>query len=165
MTSISFNADRVGARFSLVVISILLAWLPFNLAAQLFGPKNFEECVLDKMKGQSPNMIGIARAACYKQFPSERLLTEDEAQSTWCETTYDSISACVKLKDGAKITKAMANFSRASCESANLTDNMFSGDQMAEAKIPFFGSTFKFELKNASQYKCARFLFYGYVKE
>ena len=152
-------------RFGSLALITLLTVISLPAHAQFFGPKNFEECVLEKMKGQAPNMISIARSACLKQFPQERLLTEDEAQATWCATTDESINACVKFKDGVKVTKAMAAFSRAPCESANLSDNVFSGDQPADAKIPRFGSTFKFELKTPSQYKCARFLFYGHVKE
>lgn len=165
MTPTSLRAFSKLTRTALFAPTVLLYAISFPAYAQFFGPKNFEECVLEKMKGQAPNMISIARAACLKQFPQERLLTEEEAQSTWCATTYESISACVKFKDGAKVTKAMASFSKSPCESANLSDNIFSGDQAADAKIPLFGSTFKFELKNPSQYKCARFLFYGYVKE
>ena len=155
--------NRRYAIHSILAISLTVAAsLPSH--AQFFGPKNFEDCVLEKMKGQPPNMVQIARAACLREFPPERLLSSEEADATWCATTDESISACVKLKPGAKVSKAMANFSRAPCESANLTDNMFSGDQFADAKVPLFGSTFKFETKNAGQYKCARFMFYGYVK-
>jgi hypothetical protein len=146
----------------LIVGCILLSSVSLRANAQYWGIKTFEECLLEKMKGQPPNMISIARVACLKQFPQERLLSEEEAQSTWCETTNESISACVKQKSGIKITKAMATFSRAPCESAD-PNNPYMGNQTAIAKLPFFGSTYKFEIENASQYKCARFTFYGLI--
>ena len=143
------------------VITVAI-FAPFAAQAQWFGPKNLEECVLDKMKGQPPNMVGIARAACLKLFPQEALLSEDEAKSTWCETNPDSIEACVTLKDGYKITKAIAVFSQSKCEGADL--NFFSANVNAEAKLPMFGSTYKFPLANANSYKCARFMFYGHKR-
>lgn len=156
--------NRRCANYSVLATFLIAASAP-PAHAQFFGPKNFEDCVLTKMKGQPPNMVQIARAACLREFPAERLLSSEEAEATWCATTDESISACLKLKPGFKVTKARANFSRTPCESVNLTDNMFSDDQLVDAKIPLFGSTFKFETKDAGQYKCARFLFYGHAKE
>ena len=143
----------------LAVITIAL-FAPSAAQAQLFGPKNREECILDKMKGQPPNMVGIASAACLKLFPQEALLSEDEVKSTWCETNPDSIEACVTLKDGYKITKAIAVFSGSKCEGAD--PNLFSAD--VEAKLPMFGSTYKFPVANANSFKCARFMFYGHKR-
>ena len=34
-----------------------------------FGPSNYEECVLEKMKGQLPYMVKTARDACRLKFP------------------------------------------------------------------------------------------------
>lgn len=146
-------------------MTVILIFASTRVEAQWFGPKNYEECMLEKMKGQTPNMGGMARAACLKIFPEERVLSEEEVPATWCETTYDTITACAKPKSGIKITKAAATFSRSNCEIANLSTNLFSGDQAAEAKLPMFGSTFRYEVKNAQQYKCGRFIFYGYIKE
>lgn len=145
-----------------VQLLILALLSPIAAQAQWFGPKNLEECVLEKMKGQPPNMVGIARAACLKQFPQEILLADDEAKSTWCETSPDSIEACVTLKSGYKITKAIAVFSRSSCGAAEA--NSTSTDATVEAKLPLYGSTYKFPVENANLYHCARFMFFGYKK-
>jgi hypothetical protein len=152
----------VFLRLFLIELLALALLTPMPARSQWFGPKNLEECVLEKMKGQPPNMVGIARAACLKQFPLEVLLAEDDAKSTWCETNSDSIEACVTLKDGYKITKAVAAFSRSTCESGDI--NSTSADATVEAKLPLIGSTYKFPLANASMYRCARFMFYGYKK-
>lgn len=152
----------VSLRLVLLQLLTLAVFLPATAHAQWFGPKNLEDCVLDKMKGQQPNMLGVARAACLKQFPQEVLLTEEYVKSTWCETNADSIEACVTLKDGYKITKAEAVFSRSGCGTADSNSAPF--DATAEAKLPTFGSTYKFPVSNADSYRCGRFLFYGYKR-
>jgi len=152
----------VYSRVFSIQLLVLVLLSPTIARAQWFGPKNLEECVLEKMKGQPPNMVGIARAACLKQFPQEILLADDDAKSTWCETNPSSIEACVTLKSGYKITKAIAVFSRSSCESPEV--NSTSTDATVEAKMPLYGSTYKFPVENANLYKCARFMFYGYKK-
>ena len=43
-----------------------------------FGPDNFEECVLENMKGQDKFLISMARKNCEKQFPYEKELNLDE---------------------------------------------------------------------------------------
>lgn len=118
--------------------------------------------MLEKMKGQTPNMAGIARSACRRIFPEEVELNEGEAPSTWCDTSDDSISACVVPKDGYKITKASASFTRAACGSVE--NSVFSSDEDATAMPPMFGSTYKFLVKDARAYRCARFTFYGHKK-
>lgn len=86
----------------------LLIFGTSNANAQIFGPKNLEECIFEKMKGQAPNMAGVARTACLKSFPQETLLTE-QVTSTWCDSADDSISACFKIvKPEYKIARAEA---------------------------------------------------------
>ena len=145
-----------------IFVALLLTLIAHPASAQLFGPKNYEECMLEKMKGQAPNMTSIARVACLRTFPQEVELSEHEATSTWCETSDNSISACVVLKDGYKITKATGSFMRAACGSGEI--GFFSSDENATATPPMFGSTYKFLLKDARSYKCARVTFYGYKK-
>ena len=152
----------MSIRFVLLQVLMLTGFSSATVHAQWFGPKNFEDCVLDKMKGQQPNMVGIARAACLKLFPQEVLLTEEYAKSTWCETNADSIGVCVTLKDGYKITRAESVFSRTSCETSDSGSSSF--EATVEAKLPTFGSTYKFPVSNGDSYKCGRFLFYGYKK-
>ncbi len=56
------------------LLYIFLMLLPFNVNAGWFGPDNYEECVLERMKGQDKAMIQIARKACEKKFPFEKVL-------------------------------------------------------------------------------------------
>lgn len=145
-----------------ILVVLLLALITGPASAQLFGPKNYEECMLEKMKGQAPNMAGIARAACLRTFPQEVELTGHEASSTWCDTSDNSISACVVLKDGYKITKATGSFMRAACGSGEI--NFVTSDENVTATPPMFGSTYKFLVNDARSYRCAQFTFYGYKK-
>lgn len=130
--------------------------------AQFFGPKNLEECILEKMKGQASNMGGIARTACLKSFPQEILLNGQQVTSTWCDGTDDSISACATVKADYKIARAEAAFTRAICDTPESDFNW--PDFEASTTPPLFGSTYKFSVSNARLYKCARFTFYGYKK-
>ncbi len=50
--------------FTLFLISVLSSC----------GPSNYEDCVLDKMKGQNKTMISVARKVCEKRFPYEKEL-------------------------------------------------------------------------------------------
>lgn len=58
------------------VASVFLA--PTALAG-MFGPDNYEECVLEKMKGQEKHMLPTARGACTKKFPPEESKNKPES--------------------------------------------------------------------------------------
>lgn len=88
--------------------------------AGIFGPSNFEECVLEKMKGQAPNLLYMARAACLKAFPPEPLevvISHDRIKYTWCKSEYDSVAVCIeKVPTNVKITKVEGVFFEDSCD-------------------------------------------------
>ena len=151
------------SRFGLAAVYIwVLVFGASHANAQIFGPKNLEECILEKMKGQAPNMAGVARTACLKSFPQEIPLNNQQVTSTWCDGTDDSISACVTAKPDYKITRAEAAFTRAQCDAPEA--NFFQPDFEASVTPPLFGSTYKFSVSSARLYKCARFIFFGYKK-
>ena len=151
------------SRFCLTVAYVwITAFVASPASAQIFGPKNLEECILEKMKGQAPNMAGVARKACLKSFPQEILLNDQQVTSTWCDGTDDTISACVTVKPEYKVTRAEATFVRAKCDTPEA--NFFQPDLEVSTTPPLFGSTYKFSVSNARLYKCARFNFYGYRK-
>lgn len=145
-----------------IVYACVAAFGSSHASAQLFGPKNIEECILEKMKGQAPNMAPVARAACLKSFPQEVLLNDQQVTSTWCDGTDDTISACVTVNPEYKVTRAEALFTRAKCDSPEA--NFSWPDLEVSTSPPLFGSTYKFSVNNARLYKCARFIFYGYRK-
>lgn len=149
--------------FYLLVMCVCIATLwPSHSEAQMFGPKNLEECMLNKMKGQTSNMVGVARTACLKLFPQEILLSDQQVVSKWCDTNDESISACVTAMADYKITRAEAVFTRAKCNSPEAS--FFLPDFKASTTPPLFGSTYKFKVDKARLYQCARFDFYGHRK-
>lgn len=54
----------------------LLVVFPHCAIAGWFGPDNYEECMLDKMKGQDKSMRSIANNACLAKFPKPMAITE-----------------------------------------------------------------------------------------
>lgn len=145
-----------------VVCALSVALGVSDAIAQIFGPKNLEECILDKMKGQAPSMVGIARTACLKLFPSEILLTEQQVTFAVCDDSDVAISICAVAKSGYEISRVDATFARAKCD--DLNSNLSQPDLEISAMRPRFGSTYKFSVKDARLYQCARFRFYGYKK-
>src|SRR3989344_2744502 len=87
---------------------------PLDVRAGWFGPDNYDECILEKMKDQPRNMMPYARDACEKKFPYEKPLTshdgspfppgwdivngganyylDSDLKLTWCATSSSSIS-------------------------------------------------------------------------
>lgn len=147
-----------------VAVSALIATttaMPAHGQWWRFGPKNFDECVLEKMKGQAPGMIQYARKACREQFPEEELLTESEDYDvTWCDTSNDSISACLVVKGSHRVLRAEALLSKKNCDVPNTEF-----DVKVPTDPPTFGSTYKFKVANAQDFKCAVFHFFGHKKK
>lgn len=140
--------------------SLLAATTSF---AGVFGPSNYEECVLDKMKGQAPNMMYIAKAACLKAFPeepTESVIANDRIKYTWCKSEYDSVAVCVEqVPPKVKITKVEGVFFEDVCDAKQQAKPGVT----AIAEKPWYGTTYKFELPAAKR-GCAYFTFYGIEK-
>jgi hypothetical protein len=140
--------------------------MPFPSYAQWwrFGPKNFDECVLEKMKGQAPGMIHYARKACREQFPEEEQEEElkrgEDYEVTWCGKTANTISGCLTLKGKYKVLRGVVFLSKQECNDPH-------GEfwVKATAEPPMFGSTYKFTVAEASSFKCAMFEFFGHRKK
>ena len=146
---------------SIVVVGILL--VTTNSFAGVFGPSNYEECVLDKMKGQTPNMMSLAKAACLKAFPdepTENVIPQDLIKYTWCKSEYNSVAVCIEqAPPKAKITKVEGVFFEDACDAALQPKP----GVKATAEKPWYGTTYKFELPPAKR-GCAYFTFYGVEK-
>jgi len=155
-------AYKISSTFLTITGVLMAAFNSPPVNAQFFGPKNYEECMLEKMKGQAPNMASIASRACLQSFPREILLSDPVVTSTWCDGSDDTISACATVKPDYKVTRAEAIFTRAKCDSPE--SNFFQPDVEVSTTPPLFGSTYKFSVKDARLYQCARFNFYGYKK-
>ena len=55
-----------------LIVGLMILFFPFTSQARFFGPSNFEECVVDKMKGQDIRMRGMVEDACEIKFPFEK---------------------------------------------------------------------------------------------
>lgn len=131
--------------------------------AGIFGPSNFEECVLDKMKGQAPNLMSTARAACIKSFPpepSEVVIDPDRIKYTWCKSESKSVAVCIdKVPPNVKLTRVEGIFFEGNCDAKE----QIKPGVTATSEKPWYGSTYKFELPPAPR-GCAYFTFYGTEK-
>jgi hypothetical protein len=126
-------------------------------SAGLLGPSNYEECVLEKMKGQAPGLIGMARAACLKAFPDEVVVDHNRIKYTWCKAEYNSVAVCInQLPDNVTITKIEGLFFEDLCEAKQQSK----AGVKAIAQRPWYGTTYTFELPPAKR-GCAYFTFYG----
>jgi hypothetical protein len=128
--------------------------------AGILGPSNYEECVLDKMKGQSPNLLSTARSACLKNFPQEGVIATDRIKYTWCKSENTSASVCIEqIPFNVKITKIEGVFFEDKCDAKQLSKP----GVKASATKPWYGTTYKFELPDGKR-ECAIFTFYGIEK-
>lgn len=80
----------------------LIFWLlilssPQYLEAGLFGPENYDECILDKMKGQPIAMRATARRYCKNKFHVEELLYKYSPPLSSSATCEDNMTTNVNL--------------------------------------------------------------------
>ncbi|MBU0769350.1 MAG: hypothetical protein KJ687_09695 [Proteobacteria bacterium] len=158
---------RNASMFSIVaIIVVIFVSGASSVQAGWFGPSNFDDCVLEKMKGQTPNMIGVARSACRSQFPEEILLKEGihykkgQLKSSWYDTSQDTITIRIdENKTDYKVTRVVIKPMKEPCDSPNLRV-----DDEVEAKSPMFGSKYVADVPDASVIKCAIIEIWGKKK-
>ncbi len=126
--------------------------------ASLFGPRNYEECVLEKMKGQNSNMRSFAVDACLKSFPKEELIDDSKIKAVWCDSKPTTQTYCVTIPKNIKITRAEALFFSDDCNAKQSQPGVKS-----ESEKSLFSDKFIFKTVQGS-YKCSQTWFYGYEK-
>lgn len=148
------NASLFSMMAVLVVIFLFGA---SSVQAGWLGPSNFDECVLEKMKGQAPNMIGVARSACQLKFPVEVLLQEGihykkgQIKNSWYKTSKDTITISIdENKTDYKVTRVVIKPMKELCDSPNLRV-----DDEVEAKSPMFGSKYVADVPDTNVINCA----------
>lgn len=67
--------------FSLVFFLMLSS----SANSGLFGPDNYDECLLDKMKGQPNNMRNTVYKVCERKFPYEKVIWSSEGTYNYIE--------------------------------------------------------------------------------
>lgn len=100
-----------------LAVLLLLIFLSCGASADWFGPDNYEECVLDKMKGQPKEMMWTAQTACEKKFPFEKELYgySDDLEINWV-TSGSTIYLVIEENYGEyTVTRYEAKFSTKQC--------------------------------------------------
>lgn len=151
-------------KFNKLFVGGTFMFISLHASASLFGPDNFEECVLEKMKGQNSNLLKTAKDACRKAFPREIYLkegvnyTKGEFEASWCNTTNNTITICIdKNNTNYKITSVGVMLSMKTCEETTQTDWI----SFADVNAPYYGNKFKVSVRNAREMKCMRKSFSG----
>jgi hypothetical protein len=129
-----------------------------------FGPANYDECMLEKMKGQGYYMAEIAKAACLLKFPpqpkpepkeEEVLLNEQFIRFNWCAWEETNKQMCIVNKpDNYTITKVNVRFSAKNpcikiLPNGHIWDPQFDADQKNWISITgekaYFSPTYTFK--------------------
>ncbi len=121
--------------------------------AGIFGPDNYEECVLDKMKGQAKNLIYVARKACEKKFPYEKDLGSysSEYEFSWMPYNDNSVYFSISKNYGEyNITRVKVTFSANLCN-----DNTSLRNEHTETVELSFKQDAFINFTTAKNYKCA----------
>ncbi len=169
------------------IIIFLIVFFPiFSEAGWFSKPKNFEDCVLEKMKGQDKSMRSYAIRACRKLFPEEKeidVFLRHDIEITW-SSDASSISLEIKKNDSEyEISKCIASFSFKECESITKEETVDeTSNQWVEGINKIFEDVQNYPLKKtflfkkgensshikidkADQYKCMKQLsLWGFLK-
>jgi hypothetical protein len=136
------------------ILLILLGFTPH--ASAFWGPKTFEECVLDKMKGQDRSMLPTARRACRKIFPVEEMVAVPDF--TWDVSPNGKGQVKVTSKpQGYRLSRVEGVIFTKTCDEPQTE----SGVKVAATRSRF-SDTFDFQVAADRQYGCARFIFWGF---
>ncbi len=139
---------RIFSFFSLIFLFSAYSY------AGWFGADNYEDCFLEKVKGQHKFMFDTARKACERQFPFEKELYryKDNIEIGWWSSDEKSIYLQIKNNYGDySITRYRANFSEKPC-----SETKSSSDYTLTKMFVFnIGETVtSISVENAAQQKC-----------
>ena len=147
------KAKAIGVAIGLFYVQVAFAGL--------FEPSNYEECVLDKMKGQTQYLMDTARAACLKAFPKEVVIDHSRIKYTWCKSEYNSVAVCIdQMPPNLNITRVEGLFFEDRCDAKQQSK----AGVTAIAEKPWYGTIYKFDLPEAKR-GCAVFTFYGFERK
>jgi hypothetical protein len=151
---------------------LVLCFLTTNAFAALFGPSNYDECILDKMKGQSSSLLTQAKNACEISFPIEKLLDTNmwsvqeqklfhghdngsaDITYKYKATTNELLDIEVKNNSKYKVTKINV-ITKSTC------DKKYTMLDDVEVAAPIIGNTYTVKVANTKKIQCIDVLFYG----
>ena len=90
----------------LTTIILLLSVLPSVGTAQIFGPSNYEDCIIEGMQGVASDVAAVAvRSSCRKKFPRGQVSGSTPNPIGW-EIESSGIGRCYLIWDGAKFVQS-----------------------------------------------------------
>jgi hypothetical protein len=148
-----------------------------SASAGWFGPSNYEECVLDKMRGEAAYMLPTAEAACREKFPAApepilpQLVQFDHQLIKYSEKKMpDNGDFAIYIEDkprGYNIQSIKGVFvNRSPCD-LNFDD--VNGDDTSYGSAIFWSKKvgdqdlFRFPI-NGTQFICMFFVYYGTIQ-
>ena len=99
------------------IFLLFILLFPNSLLAGAAGPGNYNECVLQKIRGQVKSTISRARRICESEFPFEKKLRgyDKKVEIKWWSTS-DSLHLAIQANHGDyRITRFNAKFARKPC--------------------------------------------------
>ena len=161
MRTRSNNVFCVAPTIRILALVSILTGLPGPVFADLFwGPDNFDDCFVERMKGQDRSMGMVVRRACEREFEVE---LNSEARKLvnieWTESTSDSATFTVGQNDSDfKIYRAILRFSEVECGEAKDDDFNITGTVDFSSWRPHTDPRLQATIKlaNSSKLKCMR---------
>lgn len=156
---------RAYIKLKIILVSILC--FPVQGIAGWFGPDNFDECMVEEMKGQSKAAYPHVYKVCREKFPIEKPkkekipFTAGALEFTWKygalnDGLYGELKPYIAItvetnRTGYKLTEVVAEFSEKNCESSINED--YKHKLTFSYLIRNSGSTY---IENGQTFKCAR---------
>lgn len=134
-------------------LALALCFHVVQVSAAFWDADNFDECVLNKMKGQNEKMLGHARGACRRLFPKEVDITShlELAKPKW-STTANRISVEVPNYFAEIMnTRFAALLTKGDCDAES-----FPKPEAISVEFKFSNKEGKssLSLRNANEYNC-----------
>lgn len=176
--------NKLKTKISTAALMIFIFFYPIISNAGWFsGPENYDECMLEKMKGQDKSMRGHAMRACRKLFPIEPV----EKEIFWIEwskikTAWRQNGSTIEITieenlSNYNISKIVATFSTQKCGKEDLeftlTEDFIFRDENPSRLKKIFSSeneewktTSFVQISDNQKYECMREkTIWGYPKK
>jgi len=131
--------------------------LVFSILLGCAGPESYEECVIEKMKGQDSSMRTMVNYACEKEFPFKRNLLLSNINDIDYEFDCNDIGVQFKIKENRsmfKIIYIQAGFYEKEC-SKIINEEKYDKILDFAIKDGIVGRTVQ---ENMCNYKCIKIL-------
>ena len=137
--------------FALLVCAVLL--LPQASQAGLFGPKNYDECITDSMKGVSSDVAANAIiAACRNQFPDGNSATAEAPAPAPQTAAAPAAAPAAATAAPAAVQPAPPPAAPAKAAAAPPADRQLSEEELGRlhATAFIFGTSYRITLENGN---------------